>query len=56
MNIRFPFRLGRTSCIIPEDLLPNIRYLAGKLDDVQLVFLESDAIANLPLVLKQGGA
>jgi len=44
----FPFRLGTTSYIIPDDILPNIRYLAGKVDDVQLILFESDAISNLP--------
>jgi sugar phosphate isomerase/epimerase len=44
----FPFRLGTTSYIIPDDILPNIRYLADKVDDVQLILFESDAISNLP--------
>jgi len=44
----FPFRLGTTSYIIPDDILPNIRYLAGKVDDVQLILFESDEISNLP--------
>lgn len=48
MKALFPFRLGTTSYIIPADILPNIRYLAGKVDDVQLILFESDAISNLP--------
>lgn len=48
MKARFPFRLGTTSYIIPDDILPNIRYLAGKVDDVQLILFESDEISNLP--------
>lgn len=48
MKARFPFRLGTTSYIIPADILPNIRYLAGKVDDVQLILFESDEISNLP--------
>lgn len=48
MKASFPFRLGTTSYIIPADILPNIRYLAGKVDDVQLILFESDAITNLP--------
>jgi len=26
----YPFRLGTTSYIIPDDILPNVRYLSGK--------------------------
>ncbi len=48
MNRRFPVRLGTTSYIIPDDILPNIRFLAGQVDDVQLILFESDAISNLP--------
>lgn len=48
MKSRFPFRLGTTSYIIPDDILPNIRYLAGKVDDVQLILFESDELSNLP--------
>jgi sugar phosphate isomerase/epimerase len=45
---RFPFRLGTTSYIIPDDLAPNVRYLADKVDDVELVLFESDEVSNLP--------
>ncbi|MBF0587127.1 sugar phosphate isomerase/epimerase [Prosthecochloris sp. N3] len=45
---RFPFRLGTTSYIIPDDILPNIHYLKDKVDDVELVLFESDEISNLP--------
>jgi adenosyl cobinamide kinase/adenosyl cobinamide phosphate guanylyltransferase/sugar phosphate isomerase/epimerase len=51
----FPFRLGATSYIVPEDILPNVRYLAGKVQDVELVLFEVDeetdgspAYNNLP--------
>jgi len=44
----FPFRLGTTSYIIPDDILPNVRYLAGQVDDVQLILFESDQVSNLP--------
>ena len=50
-----PFRLGATSYIIPDDILPNVRYLAGKVRDVELVLFEVDepedgspAYNNLP--------
>jgi len=42
----FPFRLGTTSYIIPDDILPNVRYLAGKAQDVELVLFEVDDGAN----------
>ena len=45
---RFPFRLGTSSYIIPDDILPNARYLAGKVEDVELVLFESDEFSNLP--------
>lgn len=43
-----PFRLGTTSYIIPDDILPNARYLAGKVRDIQLVLFELDDQGNLP--------
>lgn len=48
MNV-YPFRLGTTSYIIPADILPNVRYLAGKVRDVELVLFEVDnKVGNLP--------
>ncbi|MCL5952316.1 MAG: TIM barrel protein [Chloroflexi bacterium] len=44
-----PFRLGTTSYIYPEDLLPNVRQLAPLVDDVELVLFEVDDYGtNLP--------
>jgi len=44
-----PFRIGTTSYIIPDDILPNVRYLAGKVHNVQLVLFElDDEQNNLP--------
>lgn len=45
---RFPFRLGTTSYIVPDEILPNLQYLCDKVDDVELVLFESDQISNLP--------
>jgi len=46
---RYPFRLGTTSYIIPADILPNVRYLAGKVQDVELVLFEvEEGYGNLP--------
>ena len=44
-----PFRLGTTSYIIPDDILPNVRFLADKVDDIELVLFEvDDGPNNLP--------
>ena len=45
---RFSFRIGTTSYIIPDDLVPNVEFLAPLIDDVELVLFESDEISNLP--------
>ena len=46
---RYPFRLGTTSYIIPADILPNVRYLAGKVQDVELLLFEvDDGPSSLP--------
>ncbi|HQC65001.1 MAG TPA: hypothetical protein PK459_07885, partial [Anaerolineaceae bacterium] len=36
------FRIGTTSYIIPDDIIPNVRYLGGKTDDIELVLFEVD--------------
>lgn len=47
--LTYPFRLGTTSYIIPADILPNLRYLAGQAQDVELVLFEvDDGPNNLP--------
>lgn len=44
-----PFRIGTTSYIIPDDILPNAHYLAGKVQDIQLVLFELDSDqCNIP--------
>ena len=45
----FPFHIGTTSYIIPDDILPNVRYLSGKVEDIELVLFEiDDGPNNLP--------
>ncbi len=45
----FPFRLGTTSYIIPDDILPNAHYLANKVRDIELILFEvDDGPNNLP--------
>src|SRR5512147_404336 len=47
--LTYPFRLGTTSYIIPADILPNARYLAGKVQDIELILFEvDDGPNNLP--------
>ncbi|AAM72179.1 MAG TPA: xylose isomerase [Chlorobaculum sp.] len=45
---KYPFRLGTSSYIIPDDILPNVRYLADKVEDIELALFESDEFSNLP--------
>jgi sugar phosphate isomerase/epimerase len=44
----FPFRLGTTSYILPDDLVPNCVFLGPLVDDVELILFESHEISNLP--------
>jgi sugar phosphate isomerase/epimerase len=44
-----PFRLGATSYVLPDEILPNVEYLAPLVDDVELVLFETDEYgSNLP--------
>lgn len=46
---RLPFRIGTTSYIIPDDILPNVHWLAEQVQDVELVLFElDDGFHNLP--------
>jgi sugar phosphate isomerase/epimerase len=45
---RLPWRLGATSCVLPADIMTNVRALAPLVDDVQLLFFESAALSLLP--------
>ncbi len=46
---RLPFRIGTTSYIVPDEILPNVRFLADQVDDVELVLFEiDDGPNNLP--------
>jgi len=44
----FPFRLGCTSYVYPEDLLPNVRMMAPIVDDIEIVLFETESLSNLP--------
>jgi len=41
---RFAFRIGATSYVIQADLLSNVRFLSGKIDDIELVPFKSEEI------------
>lgn len=43
----FPFRLGTTSFIFPDDYIPNVQRLAPFLDEIEILVFESDD-KNLP--------
>ncbi len=43
-----PFRIGTSSYIIPDDILPNVRWLAGKVRDIELVLFDIDEYCNIP--------
>ena len=45
---KFPFRIGTSSYIIPDDIIPNIKFLASQVDDIEILLFESDEISNLP--------
>lgn len=48
-KVKAPFRLGTTSYILPDEILPNVRYLTELVDDVELVLFEvDDGQNNLP--------
>jgi sugar phosphate isomerase/epimerase len=45
---KYPFRLGTSSYILTDNILPNVRFLAPLVDDVELVLFESAEHSNLP--------
>ncbi len=45
---QFPFRLGCTSYVYPDDILPNVRKMAPIVDDIEIVLFESEEFSNLP--------
>jgi hypothetical protein len=47
---RYPFLLGTTSYIIPDDVVPNVRMLAPLVDDIELLLFESSGPYALPSV------
>jgi sugar phosphate isomerase/epimerase len=49
LSLELPFRLGTTSYIIPDDIVPNVHFLARQVQDIELVLFEvEDGANNLP--------
>lgn len=44
----FPFRLGCTSYVYPDDILPNVRKMAPVVDDIEIVLFESEELSSFP--------
>lgn len=44
----FPFRLGATSFVFPDDVLPNVEALAEHVDDIEILSFESADVSPLP--------
>jgi sugar phosphate isomerase/epimerase len=45
---KFPFRLGTTSFIYADSYIPNVKLLGPWLDEIELLFFESNAIDDFP--------
>jgi sugar phosphate isomerase/epimerase len=45
---RHPFRVGTTSFITPDTMLNNVKALAGRVDDIELLFFDSQSTSDLP--------
>ena len=43
-----PFRIGTTSYIIPDDILPNVCFLSDRVKDIELVLFDIDEYCNIP--------
>jgi sugar phosphate isomerase/epimerase len=45
---RFPFRIGTTSYILEAGILENLKWLSGKVEEVELVLFETPGLSNIP--------
>lgn len=43
-----PFRIGTTSCVRMADIETNVRLLAGRVEDIELVIFESEKLSAYP--------
>ena len=44
----YPFRVGAPSCVLPRGVEENLAYLAGRVEDVELVLWDGPEASNLP--------
>ncbi len=44
----YPFRLGCTSFVYPDTIVPNVEKMAPVVDDIEIVLFESREYSNLP--------
>ncbi len=44
----YPFKIGTTSYIYPDHVLPNVKMLAPYLDEIEIVMYEGQSRANFP--------
>jgi len=51
---RFPFRLAATSYILPDAIIPNLRFLGPAFDEIELVLFDSRQGDNLPTEVEIG--
>jgi sugar phosphate isomerase/epimerase len=45
---RFPFKLATTSCIYPDEIVPNVVRLGPFFDEIELVLFESEGPDSIP--------
>lgn len=43
----FPFRIGSTSYVIPDSIIPNVILMSNYVDDIELLFFESASSTSL---------
>ena len=44
----FPFKIGTTSFIYPDDYVPNVKMLGPCMDEIELLMFESQAVDSIP--------
>jgi len=48
MTTKLPFRIGTSSYIYPDNIIPNVRKLKDRVDDIELVLFEVCDKSNIP--------
>lgn len=47
---KYSYRIGTTSYVFPEEILPNVWRLKETVDDIELLFFESESIPSIELM------